>query len=268
MLTAQPLLLAAIVWQSVRAVVRLVRQGSVDPRLLVVLWTLAGYFGASYSGRNFGHYFIQILLPASLLAAYTVADAWRGLTPRTEALRDLAWVGRGAVIAVTSIALFLPLQRFHRDLAWPNLWRQAAPKVVQDNMLTFVRENSSPQDTIFVWGYFPEIYVLAPRRPATRFSNANYLTGLLPWENSDPDLDTSAHIVPGARELLMQELTSSRPKLIFDMSIGNHRDYGKYPLTIFPELSLWLQQNYRPAELILDRRGQPGSHVWVRHASR
>lgn len=265
-LTAQPLLLVAIAWQSGRAAVRLLRRGTVDPRLLVVLWALAGYFGASYSGRNFGHYFIQILLPASLLASYTVVDAWRRLTPRTETLRDMAWAGRLAVIVVTSIALYLPLQRFHRDLAWPNLWREAAPKVLQENMLAFIRGNSSPEDTIFVWGYFPEIYVLAPRQPATRFSNANYLTGLLPWENSAPEIDTSAHIVPGARELLLQELENSRPALVFDMSVGNHRDYGKYPLTLFPELATWLHQNYRPTLLISNRRGQPGSHVWVRRA--
>lgn len=75
-LTANPLLLVGGLWTVTVALVAWVRRQGTDLRLLTALWLLFGYFGASYSGRNFGHYFVQIIPAASLAAAFMIHDAW------------------------------------------------------------------------------------------------------------------------------------------------------------------------------------------------
>ncbi len=270
-LTANPLLLVAVVIQVPAAAWGLVARRRVDARLLVVLWFLFAYLGASYSGRNFGHYFIQILPAACLLAAWTVRDAWTALAsekPGWRSLRDLAPASRGLLAAAVALALILPLVRFGRDIAWFNVWRRAPTDEVRRDLLAAIERWTSPEDTIFVWGYYPELYVLSGRRPATRYSNTNYLTGMLPWENHRPEVDTSAHIVPGSWEILMRELEASRPQLIVDTAAGNHRYYRKYPIAELPLLERYLEEHYRPAATVRDREQEPGCVVWVRRPDR
>ncbi len=266
-LTANPLLFAACVWQTARAISGFVRRREIDARLLIVLWFLFAYFGASYSGRNFGHYFIQILPAACLLTAWTLHDAWHALKPSTQTLGrfpDFAHVGRVGFSLGVVACLALPLQRFGGDIAWFNIHRKARVDEARRGTLEVIAEQTRAEDTIFVWGYYPELYVLSDRRPATRYSNTNYLTGMLPWENHAPGIDTSEHVVEGAWELLMDELEASKPKLVLDTAIGDHRYYGKYPITNYPRLQAFLDSGYRRTELIRDHRGNPAIGVWQR----
>jgi hypothetical protein len=108
---------------------------------------------------------------------------------------------RGVLAALAIIAFAAPQVRFGDDIAWRNLWRQHRPDERRERLLDAIREHSSPEEPIFVWGYYPELYVLAPRPPASRYSNTNYLTGMLPWENHQPGVDTSEHVVEGAWDL-------------------------------------------------------------------
>jgi 4-amino-4-deoxy-L-arabinose transferase-like glycosyltransferase len=275
-LTANPLLLIAVPVQLVTVAVRLfARWGSgrraapeaVDGRLLVVLWFLCAYLGASYSGRNFGHYFIQILVPASLLAAWTVRDGWRALAPDRDAWRrlgDLAGVGRGALVAAVLVLLALPVYRFRGDLAWLAAAEDPRRDRVREGILRAIEETTGPEDTIFVWGYYPELYVLSDRRPASRYSNTNYLTGMLPWENHQPGVDTSEHVVPDAWEILMRELEASRPGVVIDTAPGDHRYYAKYPISDYPLLQRFLERSYRPVATVEDRRGDVAAVIWGR----
>jgi 4-amino-4-deoxy-L-arabinose transferase-like glycosyltransferase len=228
--------------------------------LLLVLWTLGAYFGASYSGRNFGHYFIQILAPCALLAARVVVDAWHA-AGTTEAWKRPARLALG--LAVVG-ALGFSLHRYHEDF-WLFERRQPAPKdIALDALVAWLRGATRPDEAIFVWGYQPEVYVLADRKPASRYSNTNYLTGLLPWENSAPGLDTSEHIVPGSWDILLRELEASRPAVIVDTVPGNHRFYEKYPLAKYPRLASFLAAGYERVKTIPDRKGRPCYDVYLR----
>ncbi|HEX4956347.1 MAG TPA: glycosyltransferase family 39 protein [Thermoanaerobaculia bacterium] len=257
-LRANPLLFAAAVVAGARAAFGLAQWGrrAVNARLLVTLWLLAAFFGASYGGRNFGHYFIQLLAPACLTAALLLrelwlaagrAGAWRGFAPAL--LRSL-------LVVTVAVGLALPLWRYRRDLALLSFDQPARPNVPREKLLAFLAETTRPEDKIFVWGYDPEVYVLSGRRPATRYSNANYLTGLLPWENHRPGVDTSAHIVPGAWDILMRELEATPPVLIIDTSPGDHRTWAKYPVRKFPRLAAYLERHYEPVAALPDRKGR------------
>lgn len=266
-LSANPLFLIGGAWTAGAALVAWLRRGLVDGRLLVTLWLLAGYFGASYSGRNFGHYFIQILVPLCLATAWALVDGWRLLAPgegRFRHLADLAVAARAALVVISLVALAIPVVRFGDELGWRQIWRQRPVKESQELLLEEIRRRTSEDETLFVWGYYPELYVLAPRRPASRYSNTNYLTGMLPWENHQPGVDTSEHVVEGAWEILMAELEASRPALVVDTAVGDHRYYAKYPIDDFPPLRDFLTRFYQPVEVVTDRRGRKIATLWTR----
>lgn len=266
-LTANPLLLVGSLLGIGLALGRSLRRKQVDGSLLVALWLVFGYFGASYSGRNFGHYFIQILVPASLTTAFAWVQVWqwiptwRGFAKR---LPDGLILARGLVVVATAIALTSPVIRFSSEIGWRHVYQARPVDDPRQALLAAIRQHTEPDQSIFVWGYYPELYVLAPRRPASRYSNTNYLTGMLPWENHAPGVDTSAHIVDGSWDVLMAELEASRPALVVDTSVGNHRYYGKYPVQDFPPLQRFLERDYRLDRMVKDRKERPVAGLWVR----
>ncbi len=267
-LTANPLLFAGSMLSAAVALYGLLRRRfQVEPavwgRLLLVLWLVFSYFGASYSGRNFGHYFIQIIPPLCLLTAWLLVDLWNWQRVQVW-VRPRRLAFRMVLLCLVAMGLFYSLHRFRRDMALFGLTEPARPRVAQDALLKYIREASDPQETLFVWGYNPEIYMLAPRRSATRYSNTNYLTGMLPWENHQKGIDTSEHIVPGSWDLLLEELEENRPALIVDTVPGNHRYYRKYPIEAFPRLRHYLDRGYRRTARILDRKGRPYYDVYRR----
>jgi hypothetical protein len=265
-LTANPLLLVGSAVSIFAAAAAWIRHRRTDGRLLLALWFLFGWFGASYSGRNFGHYFIQIIVPACLLTAWAGIDAWRALAARRKRWQgrpDLAVAGRAALAAALVVGLLMPLVRFGGEIAGRTLWEHRPMPRERARLLEAIRERTAPDEAIFVWGYYPELYVLAPRRPASRYSNTNYLTGMLPWENHQPGVDTSAHVVPGAWDILITELEAARPPLIVDTAVGDHRWYAKYPIASFPRLSDFLERHYVQVEVVDDGRGRPVAALWM-----
>jgi hypothetical protein len=267
-LTANPLLLVAAAVTLLRVIVDWLRRGrqSVNGRLLLGLWFAGAYFGASFSGRNFGHYFIQIIAPSCLMAALLVREIWLEAPAWRRSLRVPPLLVRGLLVVAVAVGLAQPLARFSRDIALFNLGKPPRPKVAQEALIDFVARATRPDERVFVWGYNPEIYVLSGRRPATRYSNTNYLTGMLPWENHRPGIDTSEHIVAGAWDILFEELDATPPILVIDTSVGDHRYYGKYPLSKFPRLERYLQGHYEREEVILDERERPYYVVYRRRA--
>jgi hypothetical protein len=271
-LTANPWLFAGVALAALLALLRRFRSSAraTEPtsRALVLLWFAAAYFGASYSGRNFGHYFIQILVPACLLTADVTMTLWQasGRLIRSGS-PDRGWLLRGAVLLVGVAGLGLSLRSYGGEASILRLGDKAEVDPTFERLLGRVRELSAPDESIFVWGYYPEIYLLAPRRPASRYSNTNYLTGLLPWENHAPGLDTSEHIVPGAWDILLRELTATRPSLVIDTVPGNHRYYRKYPIAEYPALAAFLGRGYRRVPPVLDERGRPYFDLYVRNDS-
>lgn len=266
-LRANPLLFVAVAVETLRAawrpIVAAPRTRRDDARLLLVLWLLGAYFGASFSGRNFGHYFIQIIAPCCLLAAGLVIEAGQALG---SGLRGRAWslAARAALASIVIAALGFTLRPFLVDAAVVEARRPPREAPTFERLLDAVRSLTTSEETIFVWGYHPEVYLLAPRRPATRYSNTNYLTGMLPWENHQWGVDTSEHIVPGAWDILMRELAASRPALIIDTAPGDHRSYGKYPLELFPRLNELLASSYIPVTSIPDDGGRPYYDLYLR----
>jgi 4-amino-4-deoxy-L-arabinose transferase-like glycosyltransferase len=202
--------------------------------LFLVVWSLAGLVGAASSGRSFPHYAIQFLAPFCLGAGLVLSRfaGWAGAQRRGR------WVAAVLLVVVAYQALSAALPARRRTLPDDPSLRVSA----------YIREHTTASDRIFVWGFHPDIYLYADRRPASRFLFASFLTGLIPWTNTAPDRDTRYAIVPGTMDRLLQDLAARPPVFIVDCSAGPNRHWQKYPLENFPPLLDFIQRRYRAVE--------------------
>lgn len=199
----------------------------------VTLWTLTSMTAAASGGRTFEHYYIQCLPPLCFAGAWALHALSRQLL---NARCGLAARGGVALLLVATIAWtgHVTLQaRIRTQSVDPS--KRAAE---------FVRDHTTPDESLFVWGYHPDAYLFADRRAASRYIYSSFVSGLIPWTNIDPDKDTAYAIVPGAMETLLSDLTASRPAFVIDASEGPNRNWDKYPLVKFPALSQFMREHY------------------------
>jgi 4-amino-4-deoxy-L-arabinose transferase-like glycosyltransferase len=206
-----------------------------NPGLLyLALWSMGGLAGAAAGGRSFDHYTIQFLAPFCLGAGLVLARI-------TSWTRSGAWPRIGRILA----AVMLLVVAYDAITTAVAARRRTLPDDPSLRVAAYIREHSGPDDRIFVWGFHPDIYLHSDRRPASRFLYASFMTGLIPWTNTDPDRNTDYAIVPGTMETLLHELATRRPIFIVDCSAGPNRHWQKYPLDRFPTLHAFVRQHYR-----------------------
>jgi hypothetical protein len=171
------------------------------------LWLGSAAFGVLAGLRFFGHYYLQLLPPLVLLAAAAL--------PAVGPLVRRAATGFMALSAAVMCAVaFLPANE-----------RGLLP---YGAIAAEVRRITTPDDTVLVWGEFPEIYWASDREPATRFIHTGFLTG-----NSggrDPGTGEADDGLPGAWTMLDQDLRAHPADLIVDTSPAGIRNSQYYPL--------------------------------------
>lgn len=201
--------------------------------LFLGAWLLLSLAGAASAGRVYGHYYIQVLPALSLVAGLTIAEIAR----RTRATPHRTVRVAGVVIIGTAAA----------TLIWHPLRHGRVTHLGTDPALPIaaaVQAHTQPGDRIFVWGWNPDIYLYADRKPASRFLYCSFITGLVPWTNTGPEIDTSYAIVPGTLETLVREIETRRPTMIVDCSVGPHRRFQKYPIENYPALREAIARHY------------------------
>jgi len=177
------------------------------------LWLAGGTVGVLAGLRFFGHYYLQLLPPLVLLAAAALPTV-------TVKARRLATGAMAVSAAVMYAVAFLPADE-----------RGLLP---YGAIAAEVRRLTTPDDTVLVWGEFPEIYWAADREPATRFIHTGFLTG-----NSggrDPGTGSSEDGLPGAWGMLDEDLRAAPAALIVDTSPAGIRNSEFYPLE---QTALW-----------------------------
>jgi hypothetical protein len=204
--------------------------GSRKERWLLGSW-LALSFAAVCVGTRFApHYFLQ-LLPAMVMAGS------HGLV--------IAWdrYGRPAMI-LAALALAVPFVRFgprYVSLAYDNLrgeptnWRDTVMDRDAQQAARIINGRVEANDSLFVWGYRPDVYVYTRLASDGKFWDSQPLTGV----PADRHLQVTQAIYGGPAAQNRQELARSRPTWIVD---------GLGPLNPrlaperFPELRSWLAQ--------------------------
>ncbi len=242
--TAQPWLLGLWAAGALLTLHRLLQrqatpeETTTNPALVFLTsWSLAGLAGAASSGRGFDHYSIQFLVPWCLGGGLGLGWLYGHVS-----MPGAAWFRRlaaGALLAVIVYGLgsaILPARQ------------RSLPLDPSFPVSAYIRAHSAPSDRIFVWGFQPDIYLFADRRPASRYLFASFVTGLIPWTNTAPERDTAYAVVPGAMENLRQDLADKSPVFIVDCSAGPNRHWQKYPLDKFPVLHDFIRHRYKVVE--------------------
>jgi hypothetical protein len=199
------------------------------------LWVLSGLAAWAAGLRFFGHYWLQVVPPVTLLAVPVVAR----------------WVGRARLLAVVGVAvpavtawmlLFVPGSFHHRP----------DPTALAD----FVRTHTTSSDRVFVWGSYPEVLVAAERQPAGGLVHTDFVVGRSGGRN-DPAL-TLASAVPEASDIMLASLTAAPPRLILDTSTAPRLGYNKYPFSLVPDLERFIHDGYDRVAVV------DGVAVWRR----
>ncbi|MBV8551278.1 MAG: hypothetical protein JOY54_08255 [Acidobacteriaceae bacterium] len=192
------------------------------------IW-LAVSFAAACLGTRFApHYYLQLLPPMVITAS-------RGFT--------LAWRERRRCAQIATVLLLLvPFLRFApryvslaagdmegRNPAWSDVKLDLDSQQVARQLEHFTH----PGDTLFVWGYRPDIYVYTRMVPDGRFGDSQPITGV----PADRHLHVTQVIYGGPAAANRAALRRSHPTFLVDgLGLLN----PKLAPAVYPELREWL----------------------------
>ncbi len=206
--------------------------------LLLIVWLIASASTTFIGNRMYGHYFIQILPPLSLIAALFAGKCIDESESHKRHWRD-------AVLALTVIPGLVFTGMAISFEATTDTWGEIKPDFRP--AAEYIKTHTEPQDKIFVWGWFTPIYVYSERTPSTRFTFTTMHTGYR--QGNDPNEKDRADIgwlfAPEAWPMLENDLNRDPPELIVDTSPGNYHDFGRYPIKNYPILRNFVDQNCR-----------------------
>jgi hypothetical protein len=160
------------------------------------VWLGASAVAVAAGFQFFGHYFLQLMAPLTLL----VAAALRGLRLRRATLA----VALTGVLTAGFVTWGFTAER--AELAHA---RRVAAELEQ---------RTAPGEPVLVWGMHPEDYWLADRRPATRYLTAGFLTN---FSGGRGGVRTGEqHAMPGSWPRFLRDLRAHPPAVVVDDSRG------------------------------------------------
>jgi hypothetical protein len=193
----------------------------------VLYWWLAGNVCASWvGGRMYGHYML-LFVPA--LATLGGIGAARWLEGRDHLRKRLVALLAAIAGAFFVAAIVIEPVTGHLLEADPD-WREVS---------RYVEAHTQPGDQMFVWGWFPTLYVTADRCPSTRFVYTHILSG----KGGDGGA-AKYHQVPEAWDMLMHDLEAAPPAYILDTSTGGDYSDFHFPPEQYERLWTFITQRY------------------------
>ncbi len=202
-------------------------------RAQLLIWIALSFAAVCLGFRFAPHYFLQVLPPLTIAASHGVVLALRRFPrPATVALALLLLVPlirfgpRYALLALDNLS--------HRD---PN-WSDVIMDLDSQHAAAKIRTLAHPGDTLFVWGYRPDLYVYTRMSSDSLFWDSQPLTGV----PADRHLSATSAIYAGPAVANRQELARSHPTFLVDgLGLLN----PKLRLDTFPDLTRW-EASYAP----------------------
>jgi hypothetical protein len=194
------------------------RSASLKERLPWIGWLVLSFVGLTAGMRFFPRYYFQLLPVVVLMAA-------RGFTLMAGRRRELV-----------ALLLLIPATRFgpsYLTALTDSAWRDTSMDRDSRAAAAFVRDRSRPGDTLFIWGYRPEIFVYSRIPAATLYLDSQPLTGV----PADRHLTHSEPVETEQAARRRLELTQSSPTFILD-GLGPYNP--QLAITAYPELRSWL----------------------------
>ena len=183
-----------------------------------LVWLAISLAGVAAGFRFFPRYYFQILPVVVLLAARGFAV----MPPRRR--------------TVVLLLLLIPLARFaptYLMAARDAGWRDTAMDRDSRAAAAMVSALAKPGDTLFVWGFRPEIYVYSHLPAASRFLDSQPLTGV----PADRHLTQSTPVETRESLARRAELAASRPTFVVD-GLGEYN--RRLAVTEFGDLRVWM----------------------------
>ena len=161
---------------------------------------LALSFAAVCLGNHFApRYFLQMLPPLAVVGARGVVLAWRS--------RPLK-IGLAALLLV-------PLIRFaprYALMAEHAPWRDISLDLDSQQVAAQIKAQARPGDTLFVWGYRPDVYVFTRLNFASLYWDSQPLTGV----PADRHLTAREPVVSEQTSAHLEAVEQSRPTFFVD----------------------------------------------------
>ncbi len=211
-----------------------------------VLWIAIAFAGVIVGLRFFSRYYFLLLPPMTIAAARGWAIVGRPIRHQSVEQQPVglrhALPSRIAILALIAL-LAIPFIRFApgylrlargqtpNDLAIDRDSQQAAEKL---------RAIAQPGNTLFVWGFRPDIYIYSGLPAGTRFLESQPISGVL----ADRHLFANAAIAPEFVAPNRVELVQSRPTYVVD-GLGVYNP--SLALAKQDYLAAWMQ-NYREVD--------------------
>lgn len=202
-----------------------------------VAWLALSLVGVTLGWRFFPRYYFQLLPPLTLMAA-------RGTT-----LLGRRW-------ALVAVLLLIPVARFgprYVSLAAGQSQDWADVSLFEDSRAaaSLIASARHPGDTLLVWGYRPDLFVLTRLPAGTRYLDSQPLTGVI----ADRHLSSAAATFPQLAQQQRRELVKTAPTWIADgLGLMN----AHLAVTAYPDLREWLagyKEAGRTRTYVLYRRG-------------
>jgi hypothetical protein len=176
------------------------REGRTEQVKLTV-W-LAMSFAAVCFGNHFApRYFLQLLPPLVVVGA-------RGVVQALE-------IRKGLTIGALVLILLVPLVRFaprYVKMAEHAAWGDVALDLDSRQAAAQINVLAKPGDTLFVWGYRPDLYVYTRLHLASKFWDSQPLTGVA----ADRHLGAQAPVVNEQTSAHLRTVGNSRPTFFVD----------------------------------------------------
>jgi 4-amino-4-deoxy-L-arabinose transferase-like glycosyltransferase len=187
------------------------------------LWALSAAVSVAFGFRFFGHYYLQLVPPVTLLAAGALA-------------RGARWMARATVtFALASALLFSAAGYFMHPFG---------DEAEYEKVSAYLAANARADDAILVWGSAPEIYWASGLKPATRFITTNTFLagnhpGRVPTSTPPPDID------PQMWDYFYDDFDAHPPRYILDTSPAKVRGAELSPMSQFPDFAALVDREYR-----------------------
>lgn len=206
--------------------------------IFLLIW-FAGSLLAVIVGRHHLHYILQLYPSLSILSAYGLMRC----LSEVEQKRNGKYLKSLFILIIAVNITFVAVKYRGRSLLRYLSWRQ--PYLTFQTFFQgigfFLNCHSTKEDTLFVWGFCPQIYVFSDRVSSSRFISCNSITGLL---------HTRDIPIPGTLEMLMDDLERKEPKFIIDTSAIDYFGYKKHPISNFQSLQSFLNDKYSLYQVI------------------
>ncbi|MBL8164819.1 MAG: glycosyltransferase family 39 protein [Anaerolineae bacterium] len=209
--------------------------------LLVLIWLLAGGVIMLVQAKGYDYHWLPMLPPLCLLAA----DALRRLVFRLEQAGIAAHFA--ATVAGTLLLAILIAG------IWPNAWKYLTGQETQSSyysrfvggevradesqaVIDYLRARTTPGDSLYIWGFRPEVYYLTGLNPATRFIFQFPLVGeWYPGEWQEENVETLWAALPPYVLVLQVD---------YMPWVTGSQDDSNTLLQRYTELNNWLIFNY------------------------